>query len=246
MAKRDKQYIISRVRSDLRNEIYELMTHVGYHALEKELTESVLRQNRLYSAIRKFSLDQAVSFDEKNEKKQLFAYTIYRSMNESLGGFHFDRYRSLSTGALETMKLNEIVETYDFDEFLANYDAYLYMRDEPDWEPFVESRQYRHLEDAITSSIKKNRVIPGVARAIGKDIVDALSLTERYGYVRVPQEQLEKRFPSDDDLGDYVSLRKVPIVVEGETCSVLLKRSSRVDTDFRLLTTNFGALIKGE
>jgi hypothetical protein len=243
----DKQYTISRVRSDLRNEIYDLMTHVGYHGLEKELTESVLAHTPLYASVRKYSLDQSVPIEEKNEKKELFAYTIFQAMNASLGGFHFDRYRSLSTGVLETIKMNEIVESFDFDAFLENYDSYFYLKTEPDWEPFCESKQFRQLEGAITSSVKKNRVIPGVAKAIGKDIVDALSLTENYGYIRVSEELMNKMFdPPEEPVGDYVSLRSTPIVVDGEKCEVLLKRASRNEDRFKLLATNFGALIRGE
>jgi hypothetical protein len=242
----DKQYVIERVRSDLRNDIYELMTHVGYHALEKELTEMVLNTNRLYSQLRRYSADMKVPFEEKGLKKQLFAYLIYRTMNESLGGFHFDRYKSLSTGPLEVTKMNEIVESFDFDDFLARSESYAFLKDEPDFEPFVESRQFRHLEDGITSAIKKNRVIPGVARAIGKDIVDALHLTENYGYIRVSDDLRNREFDvPEHELKEYVSLKRIPLQVGGESCFVLLKRASRNSPKFRLLTTNFGALIKG-
>jgi len=166
-------------------------------------------------------------------------------MNETLGGFHFDRYRSLSTGPLEVSRMNQIVQTFNFPEFLQNYESFAYLRQEPDWEPFVESRQFRHLEDAITSSLKKNRVIPGVSRAIGKDIVDALNLKEDYGYVRVPEDMLTKEFDGPKEATDYVSLQRVPIVVHGQRYYVLLKRMSRVAEKFRLLVTNFGALIRG-
>ncbi len=241
----DKDYVIRRVRSDLRNEIYELMTHVGYHALEKELTEAVLNTHPLYSAIRTYSLDPAFSMEEKKEHKELFAYLIYRTMNESLGGFHFDRYRSLSTGSLEVERMNQVVQTFDFNAFLREYDNYEYLKQDPEWEPFVESHQYRHLEDAITASIKKNRVIPGVARAIGKDIVDALNLTEDYGYVRVSPTLLVKEFDPPNAESTFVSLCRTPIEVDGQRHIVLLTRASRTADTFRLLATNFGALIKG-
>jgi hypothetical protein len=244
---RDLSYMIDRLRSDLRTEIYELMTHVGYHTLEKQLTESVLIANPLYSSIRRFTLDPNVPQEEKTARKELFAYTIYRAMNATLGGFHFDRYRSLCTGALQYQRMSEIIRTFSFDEFLANYEGYVYLRGEPDWQPFVESKQFRHLEDAITSSLKKNTVIPGVSRAIAKDIVDTLKLNETYGYIRVSDRLLEKEFepPEGHEFGDYVSLRKTPIVVGNEQCYVLLKRTSRVSSTFKLLATNFGALIKG-
>lgn len=242
----DKQYIIDRVRSDLRNEIYELMTHVGYHELEKELTEMVLKNTPVYVAIRAYSLNQSVPLQEKNERKELFAYIVYRAMNEALGGFHFDRYKSLCTGSLETMRMSQILQNFSFEEFINNYDRYQYLKQEPEWEPFVHSRQFRHLEDAITSSVKKNRVIPGVSKAIGKDIVDALSLTEDYGYVRVSDELKDKLFePPDGGISPYVSLHPIPITVKGQRCRVLLRRASRTDNRFRLLLTNFGALIKG-
>lgn len=242
----DSQYIIERVRSDLRNEVYELMTHVGYHALEKQLTEMVLDGQPLYSAIRTYSLNPAIPFEEKNQRKQLFAYMIYRAMNEALGGFHFDRFKSLSTGPLEAARLNDIVQAFNFSEFLESYDSYQYLRQEPDWEPFVESRQFRHLEDAITSSIKKNRVIPGVAKAIGKDVVDALQLSADYGYVRVSDALLQTEFDAPEGTTDYLSLRKVQIEAGGKKCHVLLKRASRNSSRFRLLVTNFGALIRGD
>ena len=242
----DTRYVIQRLRSDLRNEIYELMTHTGYHALEKELTEQVLNSSPLYAQLRRHATSLSTLMQERDTKKELFAYAIFRRMNEVLGGFHFDRYRSLSSGPRETQLLVEVVDAFDFDSFLENYANYEYLKEEPDYEVFVQSKQYRLLEDSITSAIKKNRVIPAVQTAIGKDIADALHLTEDYGYIRPTEDLLEKEFDLPPRQNKpYVSLTRVTVAVNNQTCPVLLKRMSRNSQKFRLLVTNFGALIRG-
>lgn len=242
----DKRYVIDRVRSDLRNEIYELMTHPGYHSLEKELTESLLNANLSYQGLRRYSLCRDIPLEEKERTKQLFAYMIYREMNARLGGFHFNRYRSFSTGEQQDRILGEVLEAINFDEFVQCLDSYLFYEQEPEFKDFAESKQFRNLEDCITSGIKKNTVIPALSRAIAQDVVDALHLDENYTYLRVSPEGREELFsyPSER-FADAVSLRKIRLYVGGEHCHVLLKRTNRTSNDFRYLLTDFGAIIKG-
>lgn len=242
----DKRYVIERVRTDLRNEIYDLMTHVGYHALEKELTESLLQSCALYTQMRSFTTRRSISAEEKNQKRTLFAYLIFREMNAELGGFHFNRFESLSTGMRELSKLNELAHMWDFDEFLRNYDRYTSYINEPEFDNFIRTKQAKYLESSIAAAIKKNTVIPNVARAIGQDIVDALRLNEEYSYIRVDERMRQRvfTFPEIEDKL-YISLRKISITVDGHEQRVLLKRTTRNSDEFRFLLTDFGALIKG-
>ena len=242
----DKRFIIERVRSDLRNDIYDLMTHVGYHALEKEMTESLLKTNKLYNDLRSFAAVRSIPWEEKNARKELFAYHLYREMNARLGGFHFDRFKSLSSGQAELQLLNEMLVCLDFEAFNAGIDAYQFYRAEPDFGGFQQSRQFRLLESLIASAIKKNKVVPGVARAIAQDVVDALRLDEEYTYIRIDPSLREKHFElPDDENTHYLSLRKIPFVCDGQEWRVLLKRESRNSDTFRFLLTDFGALIRG-
>jgi hypothetical protein len=222
------------------------MTHPGYHSLEKELTESLLQANSLYNGLRLFSRDKSIGQEEKDEKKQLFAFVVFREMNQKLGGFHFDRYRSLSSGDLQEKMMSELVESLDFDEFLANYDSFRCYMHEQDFAEFAASNQFRNLEDTISTSIKKNKVIPALGRAIGQDIVDALHLTENYGYLRISEDAREERFDfPDENIAEFVSLRKIAIVVENLSHHVLLKRCDRGSSQFQYLVTDFGGLMKG-
>jgi len=242
----NKLYIIDRVRTDLRNGIYDLMTHVGYHSLEKEMTESLLKRCNLYNSLRRFSSDRTVPGNLKNEIKELFAFLIYREMQLELGGFHFNRFESLSTGSKETEHLNHLIETYDFDVYLQNWQQYMVYRDEPEFRSFAKSKQYRFLESSITSAIKKNKVIPGVARAIAQDIVDALNLDEDYTYLKLTKKMRQKTFVLPHNEGsEYLSLRKISFTFNGELHRVLLKRRTRNSEDFSFLLTDFGATIKG-
>jgi hypothetical protein len=242
----DKRYVIDRVKSDLRNEIYDLMNHVGYHELEKELTESLMNANPLYNSLRAYSLDPGIAAEEKDDRKQMFAYVIYREMNSRLGGFHFDRFRSLSTGDVQDRLFNEIIDGLVFTDFLRHIDRCESYRFESEYEDFVASRQYRNLEDAITLAIKKGRVIPAVATAIAQDIVDALHLDEDYEYLRVSLQEGEKVFEfPPDEVSTYESIKRLPVVVDGKRHAVVIKRQSRTSDDFVYLRTNFGALIKG-
>ena len=242
----NKRFIIDRVRCDLRNEIYDLMTHVGYHALEKELTESLINANKLYNSFRSYSLDPQISGPEKDEKKQMFAYLIYKEMNASLGGFHFDRFKSLTTGELQNRRLNEIVDRMDFAEFLQNYESYRTYETDEGFIDFAESKQYRNLEDSITLAIKKNKVIPAVSRAIAQDLVDSLRLTENYGYLIATDEMRKKVFELDSSKAkDWESMKKIPVIFGNEECSVVIKRISRTTDKFQYLLTDFGGMIKG-
>ena len=246
MSTQSKLYIVDRVRTDLRNDIYELMTHAGYHALEKNLTESLVNANKLFKNLRTFSLNPDIPAQEKEAKRAAFAYLIYREMNARLGGFHFDRYKCLSSGELQDRVLNEVMESFDFEEFVRDTEKYAWIRQESDFRDFIESRQYRNLEDSITSVIKKNKVIPALGRAIAQDIVDALHLDQNYAYVRIPDAEKLRTFDfPPQDLFEQESLKKISISANDEICSVLLKRCSRTSDQFRYLLTDFGALIKG-
>jgi hypothetical protein len=242
----DKRFIIDRVRTDLRNDIYELMTHSAYHALEKDLTESLINATPLYIALRAFSRNSNLSPEAKEDRRALFAFIIYREMNIHLGGFHFDRYKSLSSGELQDRLLMQVLESLDFNKFLAEYDHYVWLKNDREYPEFVESRQYRNLEDSITSGIKKNKVIPSLGRAIAQDIVDALHLDEKYQYVRISESEKQRVFDfPPQELHEPESLKKITIAVDDEVCSVMLKRCSRTSDQFRYLITDFGALIKG-
>lgn len=242
----DKRYVIERVRTDLRNDIYDLMTHVGYHALEKEMTESLLKTHKLYNDLRSFAVIRSIPYEEKNDRKELFAYHVFREMNSRLGGFHFDRFKSLSSGQAELKALNDLLVKVDFEKFNEQYESYQFYKDEPDYDSFKESKQFRLLESSIASAVKKNKVVPGVARAIAQDIVDGLRLTEDYSYIRLAPEIKGKTFAlPEDENSQYLSLRKIPFVADGKECRVLLKRESRNSDKFRFLLTDFGAVIKG-
>lgn len=230
----------------MRREIYDLMTHPGYHSLEKELTESLLQTNELYNALRAFSRDRGVPPEQRESMRDLFAYIIFREMNLKMGGFHFDRYKSLTTGELQDRLMSEVLESLDFNEFLVNFAMFTAYSEEPGFDEFVAQKQSRFLEDSITSAIKKNNVIPALGRAIAQDVVDALHLTENFGYLRASEEAKEELFEfAEESISEYVALRKIAIVVEGESFRVLLKRTSRTSNQFRYLLTDFGALIKG-
>jgi len=242
----DKRYVIDRVKSDLRTDMYDLLTHNGYHALEKELTESLLNANPLYCALRDFTHDPNRSNAEKKEKKQMFAYLIFREMNQTLGGFHFDRFKSLTTGQLQTQRMKEVLANLDFQDFIAHYSSFDFFRKEPDFHEFLQSNQYKCLEDTITLEIKKNTVIPSVTRAIAQDIVDSLHLDEEYGYIRISRQELGREFGFKKGIiKNYQSLLRTTIPENNMSWPVLLKRKSRTSQKFVYLKTNFNSCIRG-
>ena len=76
---------------------------------------------------------------------------------------------------------------------------------------------------------------------------DELRLTGSYTYVRPPDKLIDREFDVPDSAEKrYVSLKQVTMVIDKQRCLVLLKRASRNSLKFRLLLTNFGALIKGD
>lgn len=242
----DKLYVVERVKSDLRNEIYELMTHVGYHDFEKELTEALVNAHPVYNALRLYSRESTIPAETREEVRQLFAYSIFKEMNSQLGGFHFDRYKSFTTGDAQNQKLIDILDALSFTDYLDNLGQFWELRSEPEYADFVISRQYRNLEDAITLAIKKGKVVPAVARAIAQDVVDDLHLTEEFTYLKVTDEARVQVFEfPEEEVGAFISLMKMPVTVNGERCSVMVKRVTRTAAAFMYLQTNFGALIKG-
>ncbi len=244
---RDKYYIINRVKTDLRDEIYDLMTHPCYHSLEKNLTEKILDNHVLYKSLKEFSRSRDIPVQEKTEKKKLFSYLIYREVNKHLGGFNFDRYKSLNSGQKENQILDDIIESLDFNEFLRNYSKFESLRKEKKYPEFVESGQYSLLEDRITTTIKKNRVIPKLIYGIASDVASLLDLDEEYAYIRLDEDDLNKTFELEDKINyTYESLKPTIITVDGSQHKVLLKRYSRTSSYFKFLLTDFKGIITGD
>ncbi|MBD3345313.1 MAG: hypothetical protein GF401_09655 [Chitinivibrionales bacterium] len=243
----NKRYIIDRVKSDLRNDIYELMTHYGYHTLEKELTESLLNNNEVYCALRHYMNRGDIPLPERVERKTVYSYLIFKKMNEQLGGFHFDRFKSFTIGDSQNDLLNEMMSKYDFADFLRNYASFESMKNEEPYHDFAKSNQHKNLEDTIAMAIKKNNVIPAVTNAIAQDIVDALELTENYFYMQLGEASREQVFDySEESISDYISLKKLKVLADNSQCTVMLKRSQPGSPYFTFLLTNFGSCIRGK
>jgi len=243
----DKLYTIDRVRCDLRSCIYELMQHQGYHGLEKEFTEQLIQSYPLYRALRQFDQDVSLSPEFKKQSKELFSFYLYLRMNEKLGAFDFNRFHSFSSGGAENQLFQELIETTSFQNFLSQKSHLEQLVYHSEYAQFVSSGQYRSLESSICASIKKNRVIPGLSRAIARDIVDVLTLQENYGYIRLSDEARQKRFFFENEkVPIYVSLKTTTIQFDNARYLVLLKRVSRNSDQFSYLLTDFGALIRGK
>ncbi|MBD3320608.1 MAG: hypothetical protein GF350_05875 [Chitinivibrionales bacterium] len=242
----NKKYIIDRVKSDLRNDIYELMTHKGYHTLEKELTENLLNKHDVYCSLRAFMVRDDISLRERQAKRTLYSYLIYKKMNERLGGFHFDRFKSFTAGDMQNDLLNEMLERYKFDDFLSGYSSFESLAAEEPFFDFSHSKQHKNLEDTIAMALKKNTVIPSVSNAIAQDIVDGLQLTENYTYIQIENSAREQIFDfSSEVVSEYVSLKRVNVVADGIPCTAMLKRCAPASKQFSFLLTNFGSCIRG-
>ena len=243
----EKSYLVERVKSDLRNNIYDLMRFPKYHELEKNFTESLLNNTPLYLDLRKYSLDSDIPVEEKEEKRALFAYSIYLKMNSVLGGFHFNRYKSLASGDFENQQLGMIINDINFGEFLNDTAFHDIQRGEQDFIDFVSTNQHKDLEDRIVFVLKSNEIIPRVANIIASDITGMLKLEPGYTYLEIDDGFRDKTFSYGEDEMSGMHLVKVDFPENPRyPGAFLLKQVSPSLSDYRLLLTNFGTLIQGK